>query len=240
MIDEETFDQFFSQGLVTEVIRPIRGGKEASVYLCAAGPAGRELAALKVYHPRDHRAFRNDAVYKDGRAIVNTRDRRAVAHKTRFGRVLDESLWMHREYETLERLHAAGGDVPEPIAFWGRAILMSYVGTEEDPAPQLRQVSLAPDEAREIFDRLLWNVELFLACDVVHADLSPFNVLFCQGRATIIDFPQSVDPRTNSNASELLERDVTNLCRFFSRFGLNRDPQKLAESLWVSFLFAEL
>jgi RIO kinase 1 len=241
MLEASMFDHFASEGLIGDVIRPIRSGKEAAVYLCSGGSAvAHDLLALKVYHERRHRAFRNDAIYKDGRVILNERDRRAVAKKTPFGRALDEHWWVHGEYEALATLHAAGADVPEPVASNERAVLMSYVGDAEASAPQLRHASIDREEARALLNRLMWNVELFLAHNVVHADLSAFNVLWWGGRPTIIDFPQSVDPRKNPNASDLLTRDVANVCRFFTRFGIEPDPVELAENLWIGFLFAEL
>src|SRR5204863_3790160 len=120
------------------------------------------------------------------------------------------------------------------------SILMEYVGDEVAPAPQLRHVGLSPSEARETLDRLLWNVELFLGHNWIHADLSAFNVLWWDGKATIIDLPQAVDPRSNPHASELLSRDVENVCRHFERYGVRSDAKAIARGLWTSFLFADL
>jgi RIO kinase 1 len=241
LMDDETFEPFFDEGLITDVIRPIKGGKEASVFLCRAGSStGTGLLAAKVYRSRDHRSFKNDAVYKEGRVITKRRVRVAVQKKTRFGRGFDEGWWVSREHEALTTLHPAGADVPRPMASSGSAILMEYLGDEDVPAPQLRHVALDGDEAASVFARLMWNVETALARNVVHADLSSFNVLYWEGRATVIDFPQFVDPRTNPNAPDLLRRDIANLCTHFRRYGLERDPEELSQDLWTRFLFAEL
>jgi len=140
----------------------------------------------------------------------------------------------------LQTLHEAGADVPRPVAANEGALLMEYVGDEASAAPQLRQVTLSPSEAKPVLDRLLWNVELALRHNVVHADLSAFNVLWWEGRPTIIDLPQAVDPRSNPNASELLSRDVANICTYFERYGLRSHPEELARGLWMGFLFADL
>jgi RIO kinase 1 len=238
---DSPLEPFFDDGLITRVLRVLKGGKEATVYLCRANPStGRELLAAKVYRPREHRNFHNNDAYKAGRVIKDARARRAMQRKTRFGRSADEGWWVHREHEVLSLLTEAGADVPRPVAASERAILMDYVGDEESAAPQLRDVTLDKAEARALFDRLTWNVELALANNVVHADLSPYNVLYWDGRATIIDLPQAVDPRTNPNAQDLLTRDVTHLCRYFARFGVDRDPAGLARDLWTGFLFADL
>jgi len=235
------FDELYSEGLVTEVLRPIKTGKEASVHLCRAGRLlGGGLLAAKVFHPHQARNFKNDAMYKDGRVILDARTRRAVAKKSSFGREADEFFWVAREWEAIELVHKAGADVPRPIHQGSKTILMEYLGDEEGPAPQLRDVPLDPTLARSLFDRLMWNVELFLAHNLVHADLSPYNILYWEGRASIIDFPQAVDARTNRNSRDLLGRDVENLCRHFGRHGVRTDPGKASQDLWNRFVFAKL
>ena len=236
------FDHFLSEGLITQVLVPLKSGKEASVHLCASDPArtGRSLLALKVYHARERRDFRRHQVYTDGYVILDERVRRAVAKKTRFGVEADAGIWLEREWETLRTLHAAGCDVPDPVARGSGGLLMDYVGDGSAPARQIRHVDLDRREATEVLARLLWNVEVALRNNVIHADLSPFNALYHDGRVVIIDLPQAVDPRFNQAAPELLVRDVTNLCRHFDRYGVRSDPDAMAADLWTRFLFAEL
>jgi RIO kinase 1 len=239
---ESPFDHFLAEGLITEVIRPIKSGKEASVHLCRANPSttGRSLLAVKAYLPRERRNFRNDAIYKEGRVITKRRLRVAMEKKTRFGRTIEDALWVDREVEALRALTEAGADVPTVVAASGNAILMDYIGDEETPAPQLRHVDLDADEAKEIFDRLIANVERFLRHNVIHADLSAFNVLYWDGDITVIDLPQFVDPRTNHNAYPLLSRDVQNLVDHFGRYGVRANAGALTADLWTRFIFAEL
>jgi RIO kinase 1 len=240
--DDSWFDSFFAEGLITDVLLPLKSGKEASVWLCRANPrtTGAELLAVKAYRPRQGRTFRNDAVYREGRVITNARTRRAVERKTRFGREAGEAFWVGGEYEALRALHGLGCDVPRPVSMGERAILMEYVGDDDRPAPQLRDVDLEPDEAPVLFDRLLRNVEMFLAANVVHADLSAYNVLYREGAVRIIDFPQAVDARSNRSARDLLARDVENLCRYFARYGVPADGGAISARLWSDFLFARL
>ncbi len=241
MSQEDAFDQFFGDGYVTHIIRPLSSGKEATVSLCrATESAGGGLLAMKVYRSRDHRSFKNDAAYKAGRVILNGHDRRAVAKKSTYGREFESAWWTGREWEVLQQLHEAGADVPRPVASGDGAILMEYIGDEDHSAPQLRQVRLSQAEGKSVLDRLLWNVELALRNNLIHADLSPYNILWWEGAATIIDLPQAVDPRSNVNASELLARDVENLCRHFERYGVRSDAGAIARGLWMGFLFADL
>ncbi|MCC7364131.1 MAG: serine protein kinase RIO [Dehalococcoidia bacterium] len=230
---EPALEEFLSQGLVTEVLHVIKPGKEAVALLCRAHPSlGAEFVVAKVYHELDRRNFNRDAVYQDGRIVLDSRAARAIAARSDLGRSAASALWVDHEFETLSALHYAGADVPEPFFATERAILMSYAGDADGPAPQLQRAQVAPEDAPALFERLLWNVELFLENNVVHADLSPFNVLLHGGRPVVIDFPQAADPRFNRHARELLTRDVGNLARFFRRFGLELDVDEHVAGLW--------
>ena len=222
---EAALDPFFSDGLIEEVLYQLKSGKEATVYCCRAKDG---LVAAKVYKPRGFRGFRNDAVYQEGRVILDRRAARAVARRSDFGQAVKESLWTNHEWETLRVLHAAGADVPRPIAHSNGAIVMEFVGDEDGPAPALKEARLDEEERAEVFEQLMDNIQLWLAYDVVHGDLSPFNVLYHQGAPVVIDFPQAVDPRFNGNAFDLLVRDVSNIARYARR----DDGFALAERYW--------
>jgi len=244
--DDETgataFDHFLNEGLITDVVRIVKPGKEAAVYLCNGNRSitGEDLLALKVYHPLDRRDFRDESIYRDGEWIKERRIRAALEKKTRFGRQVQGGLWVSREWETLRALSAAGLPVPRPIASTGDAILMSFVGDHERAAPQLRSIRPDPDEAQDLFEQVLRAVERMLYGNVIHGDLSAYNVLVWEGRVTIIDLPQAVDPRKNRHAPALLERDVQRICDHFARFGVRSSPERLAADLWTSWQFADL
>jgi RIO kinase 1 len=238
----ETVQHFLDEGLITSVVRPIKSGKEASVHLCRANPSrtGLALAALKVYHPLNRRDFRDESIYRDGEWIKERRIRAALEKKTRFGREVQGAIWVHREWETLRALDEAGADVPRPIARTDEAILMTYVGDETLAAPQLHRYRPDHGEARDLFDQLIGNVGRMLYVNVIHGDLSPFNVLVWEGRATVIDLPQSVDPRKNRHARTLLDRDVERICAHFDRYAIRSDPHRIAHDLWTAWTFADL
>jgi RIO kinase 1 len=240
--DLEKLNAFIGDGLITEIVAEVKRGKEATVYCCrAAESTGRELLAAKIYRPIEHRAFRNDAIYQPGHdAALNRRDRLAMAKKSRHGRGVQLGIWLHAEYDTLRMLHAAGADVPEPVASADGALLMEFIGDGDGAAPMLSRVELGPDEARQCLRRILDNVALWLRYDRVHGDLSPYNVLYRDGAPVVIDFPQSVDPRMNPNAHELLFRDVENICGFFARFGVRAEPRRIAGEFWLRYRVGEL
>jgi RIO kinase 1 len=234
------FDEFFAEGLITDVISQLKSGKEATVFVCRAGVASNgKLLAVKYFRPRLGRGFQNRADYQHGRYVGDARTTRAVAKASRIGRMIEEAMWVNHEFDMLCRLHFGGADVPAPHAAAGSAILMDFVGDEAGPAPQLRQLRLSTCEARRMLDRLIWNVERLLANNVIHADLSAYNILVHNGTPTIIDLPQAVDPRSNGNARELLARDLDRVCRHFERFGVHTDAAGLSADLWQRFLRAQ-
>jgi RIO kinase 1 len=242
--------QFYEQDLITDVLRVIKSGKEATVYCCAADPAtGRELLAAKVYRPRMFRSLKNDGIYRKSRAVRDERGRvvrgdrgwRGASKKTERARSAQVTNWITHEFTTQRKLCEAGADVPYPLAQIGNAVLMDYIGDEEEAAPLLREVDLTAQEAETLFDRILRNIELFLSYDRVHGDLSEYNILYWQGSATIIDFAQSVDPRYNlDDVYLLLARDIERICRYFARYGICAEPHALSVDLWTRYLTGAL
>ena len=237
--------------LIDDVLSMIKGGKEATVYLCRAhASTGRAFFAAKIYRPRKQRSLKNDALYREGRGVTDSsgkallaRDRRvqrAVQNMTTFGAELRIGSWIAHEHTTLRLLHAAGADVPRPHALAHQAIVMDYLGDAELTAPTLNHVTLEPAEAKVVFRRVLDNVELMLMHHRVHADLSAYNILYWDGAPTIIDFPQAVDPRVNRHAEALLVRDIERVCQYFSRYGVAADAHALAADLWSRYLHARL
>jgi len=184
--------------------------------------------------------LKNDFLYREGRADLDINGNvvlddgmlHAMRKRTAYGRELQHTSWIGHEYKTLQGLHAAGADVPEPFASGDNAILMSYIGGDELAAPTLNTVELDPVEALQLYQRTLHNIELMLAHGRVHGDLSAFNILYWEGEITLIDFPQAISPGENRSAFLIFERDVTRVCEYFARQGIRSQPHQLAEKLW--------
>jgi len=245
----EALDPYVIQGTITDVLRLAKGGKEATVYVCAAGPAlGVEHLAAKIYRPRKFRSLRNDALYRAGRRALNAdgyliKDSRAVhamQKGTGFGKALAHTSWLAHEYTAIQRLHAAGADVPQPFAMGNNVILMQYIGDADMPAYTLNHVALDAGEARPLFDRVIHNVDLMLAARCVHGDLSAYNILYWEGDITLIDFPQVVNPFENPAGREIFDRDVARVCDYFANYGVDADAAALAAELWARHVPAEL
>ncbi|MCD5416094.1 hypothetical protein LR032_03190 [Candidatus Bipolaricaulota bacterium] len=224
-------------GLIDEVLYPVQSGKEAIVYCCRANPSlERDLVAAKLFRPYETRSFKKDAIYQQGRERTsrpNARTLRSLGKKTRRGRLNKFNAWITHEERTLRMLRQAGAHVPAPIVRVGPVILMDYIGDRERPAPIMINVSIEPEEAERLCASILWNVDLFLAHNRVHADLSAYNVLYWDNKATIIDFPQSVDPRYNPDSFALLVRDIEKITGHFSKLGAGKvNPTEHALALW--------
>jgi len=238
---------FYDRMLITDIEALVKGGKEACVYRCRAHPiTGKELVAAKVYRPRMFRNLRNDKLYREGREIltlsgtrVNEGDRRimkAIGKKSDFGAQVQHTSWLMHEYTCLERLWRAGAKVPEPLACTSNAILMSYHGDRNGAAPQLNTVALEPSEASLLFRQVLDNVAMMLEHDLIHGDLSAYNILYWDGSITIIDFPQIINCFDNPYAHRILARDIRRVCDHFGRQGVPTDADALLDEYWGRYV----
>ncbi len=234
---------FYEHKWISDVVRLVKGGKEASVYLCKPGAEVRaEYLAAKVYRPRMFRNLKNDQLYRVGRDDIDENGNRIVDHgmlkamhnRSVYGEQIRHQSWIAYEYETLKTLSAAGADVPRPYEMEVNAILMDYIGDPDMAAPTLNSIDLDRDEAAPLFDRVLRNVDLMLAHDRIHGDLSAFNILYWDGDITLIDFPQVVPPEGNPIAWRIFQRDVTRICEYFATQGIPSNPKRLAADLWTA------
>jgi RIO-like serine/threonine protein kinase len=138
-------DVFCLEGWINGIAREVKSGKEATVYCCHGVDGGETpLLAAKVYRDRDDRTFHNDAIYQEGRYIADRRIRKAVARKSAAGRASQFVGWIEHEFRTLSLLHAAGADVPRPVACAASGTLLEYV---DAPEPMRRRSPGAPANA---------------------------------------------------------------------------------------------
>jgi RIO kinase 1 len=197
-------------------MRQLMSGKEAMVFVVRAGG---ETRCAKVYKEADQRSFRQAVDYTENRKTKNSRQARAMAKGTRFGRQSTERAWQSAEVDALRKLAAAGVRVPAPYNFHEGVLIMELVADAEgNAAPRLNDVALSPEEARDFHGRIIREVVRMLCAGVVHGDLSEFNILAAADGPVIIDLPQAVDAAGNNHAKAMLERDVGNLRNFFGRF----------------------
>jgi RIO kinase 1 len=191
------------------------------------------------------RQLRNDKMYRQGRQILmadgpalnasDDREMRAIEKGTEFGKQVQHTSWLMHEFTTLQRLHAMGAAVPRALAVGDNVILMGYVGDEQIAAPTLNTIRLEPDEANALFQDVLHNVELMLRHDLIHGDLSAYNILYWDGTITLIDFPQVTDGQSNPQAHFILQRDLTRICEYFASQGVRCDALDVMDDLWYRY-----
>lgn len=231
-------ESLVEDGLIDEVLRPLMSGKEASVYVVRCGD---EIRCAKVYKEANKRSFRQASEYQEGRKVRNSRQARAMAKSTKYGRKEREEAWQNAEVAALYRLAGAGVRVPKPHDFLDGVLLMDLVTDERgDAAPRLNDVTLTHDEAREYHELMIRQVVLMLCAGLVHGDLSEFNVLLATDGPMIIDLPQAIDAAGNNHAFRMLARDVENMAQYFGRFAPELKQTRYAPEMWALYQKGEL
>jgi RIO kinase 1 len=216
-------------GVIESVVRPLLSGKEAQVYLVESGG---QLCAAKVYKSTQERSFRNRSQYTEERKVRNSRDRRAMRKRSRYGREQEEAVWSSVEVDMIRRLDAAGVRVPKPQAFVDGVLIMEcVVGPGGGVAPRVADCELDEEQGLKVCEQILAEAVKMLCADVVHADLSVFNVLLEDAGPVIIDFPQSVAASRNRHARKILLRDVANITDAL-RYGRPPDELRFGYEMW--------
>ena len=212
-VQDEVFDRralmdlyaLASKGVIESLGGPVSTGKEANIFR-AKGEGGTEIA-VKIYR-------------------INTSNFKAMQNylqgDPRFGSIKGTKraiivAWTRKEFRNLTRAEEVGVKVPHPIAMRENILVMEMIGDGENPAPQIKDVALEPEEAKEAFEKIAEYISLlYNKANLVHADLSEFNILYHNGEPVIIDMGQSVTLE-HPMARSFLERDLLNVARHFKK-----------------------
>jgi RIO kinase 1 len=234
-----SLEVLLSEGILDEVVSQLKSGKEADVFLVRH--AG-DVVAAKVYKQRDQRSFKNNAEYKEGRSVRNSRTQRAIERGSRFGRAAEEEAWKSVEADALFKLHAQGVRVPRPVLFYEGVLLMELVlDAEGRPARRLIDAPITGELAAALYRDLRGQAIKMLCSDLIHGDLSAYNVLLGAAGPTVIDLPQVVAAAANSRSEHFFTRDLENLRRFFARFDSSLEASRGDSSeIWHAYVRREL
>ena len=209
----------------------LKTGKEADVHLVQRAVPGTSrscLLAAKRYRDAEHRMFHRDAAYLEGRRVRRSRETRAMARRTAFGRGLLAGQWAAAEFSALGRLWGVGAPVPYPVQLHGTELLLEYLDEPDgQAAPRLAQLRPGPTQLRALWNQLVEALLILIGEGLAHGDLSPFKLLVHRGRLVLIDLPQVVDIVSNPQGREFLARDVQIVTDWFIARGL---PQQVADA----------
>ncbi|KIQ96462.1 PA4780 family RIO1-like protein kinase [Lysobacter sp. A03] len=226
------------EGVIDEVLRPLKSGKEADVYVVRSDD---EILCAKVYKDMAQRSFQQRVQYQEGRKVRGSREQRAITKASKFGRKEQEAAWKNTEVDALYRLADAGVRVPAPRGYYNGVLVMELVtDAEGHSAARLGEVELSAAQAREYHAFLVRQVVLMLCIDLIHGDLSEYNVLVGPDGPVLIDFPQVVSASGNNAARKMLQRDVNNLTLSLGRVAPELLSTHYAEEMWALYEKGEL
>ena len=224
--NRKTYDEVFDQAtlmiiyklitddIIKSVDYPISTGKEANVFK-GTTPAGEDVA-LKIYRLATS-TFKNLIRYIDGdpRFVNIRRDHRNLIYS-----------WAKKEYRNLQRMVEIGLIVPKPIVQRKNILIMEFIGDEGISAPELRNVRITRPATK--FKNIIKQVtRLYSDAELVHGDLSEYNILVRGNDLVLIDVGQSV-LTDHPMAKELLTNDIKNISNFFQRhYDIKVDPNKI-------------
>lgn len=226
------------EGVIDAVMRPLKSGKEAAVYVVRTGD---DIRCAKVYKDMAQRSFQKRAQYQEGRRVRGSREARAISRGSKYGRRQQEAEWKNAEVEALYQLRDAGVRVPEPHGYSHGVLVMELVvDADGHSAPRLGEVELSPGQAREFHGFLVRQVVRMLCIGLIHGDLSPYNVLVSPEGPVIIDLPQVISAAGNNAAREMLLRDVNNLTAWLGGWAPELLDTWYGEEMWALYEAGEL
>jgi RIO kinase 1 len=208
-----TFEKLISNKVLDILDFPISTGKEGNVFR-GVTPQGKNVA-VKIYRT-------STSTFKHMQPYIIGDPRFKSIHKSRRDLIY---AWTRKEFKNLERLETVGVRAPKPIICLSNVLVMEYIGSSERPAPLLKDVVL--DKPDEIFETIIdFITKMYKKANLVHGDISAFNILFYRKKPYIIDLGQGVLVE-HPNAHEFLRRDIHNIVSYFNKYNITADEKQI-------------
>ena len=223
--EDEVFDKYtlltigklISDRVIDIIDFPISTGKEGNVF--RAITPDKKNVVLKIYRI-------TTSTFKHISEYILGDPRFSNIRKTRKDIVF---AWTKKEFKNLERITRIGINAPKPIIFRNNVLVMQYIGTKQQSAPLLKDIEL--DNPEIIYKTIIDFIEkMYKKADLVHADLSPYNILIHKNKPYIIDLGQGVLIQ-HPQAQEYLKRDISNVVKFFNKYGITENPNKIYDNI---------
>jgi RIO kinase 1 len=228
-LDRKTLDEVFDKTVLHSLEKlisdeyieildfPISTGKEGNVFRGVT--SDKKFVAVKIYRT-SNATFKHISKYiiGDPRFVSVHNSKRDIIYS-----------WTQKEYKNLKRLEEAGIRAPKPIVYTKNILIMQYIGSAYKPAPMLKDYPLK--YPKKTFDELISFVsKMYKKSQMVHADLSAFNILMYRNKPYLIDLGQGV-LLEHPNALEFLKRDIQNIVTYFRKYNIKADENKIFEKL---------
>ena len=212
-----TFEKLISDRVLDILDFPISTGKEGNVFRGIT--PDKKSVAVKVYRV-------STSTFKHISKYIIGDPRFKSIHKTRRDIVL---AWTKKEYKNLQRAHKAKINVPKPIVSLDNVLVMQYLGSSNIPAPLMKDVKLK--DPKKIFEKIIEFISrLYKKAELVHGDISAFNILMHKNRPYLIDFGQGVLIE-HPNSLEFLKRDIHNVVIYFKKFNIIADEDEILKRI---------
>jgi RIO kinase 1 len=212
-----TIEKLISDKIIDMLDFPISTGKEGNVF--RAITPKKKFVAVKIYRT-------SNSTFKHISEYIIGDPRFESFHKTRKDIV---HVWTKKEFKNLQRLKKIDVKAPKPILFTNNVLVMQYIGDSKHPAPMLKDVIV--ENPQEVFDNIIESiVKMYKKAELVHSDLSAFNILYYRKKPYIIDLGQGVlleHPRS----LEFLKRDIDNIVRYFNKYNIRADANKIYKKI---------
>ena len=211
---ERALFKLISQGYFDGLQSPVSIGKEANIFSAVKGDSKVIIKIYRLENCDFNKMY--DYIRTDPRFQGIKKSRRKVI-----------LAWAQREFRNLILAREAGVKVPKPITFKNNILILEFIG-HNDVAPKLKDAF--PDNKEKFFEKVIGYVKKLYDAGLVHGDLSEFNILNHDEKPVFIDMSQCTSLET-PNSDELFERDVRNVCRFFKKIKLDKDPEKIIKKI---------